>query len=122
MKNPTPLSNEWLYWDPETIHSYPNPGDPPDLTHLEVVPEKITPHVTVSKIQARLLIRELMRDIAAGVVSGLVAAILLALLIVFFPSTSRAEADESPVRLQSVNDACPTIGVDGSDAEISTLT
>ena len=26
MKNPNPLSNDWLYWDPETIHTYPDVG------------------------------------------------------------------------------------------------
>ena len=98
MKNPNPLSNDWLYWDPETIHTYPDAGDPGELSRLTVVPERI-PHARLpSRSQTRVLMRELLRDLAAGVVSGLVAAILLALLIAFFPGTTRAQTHESPPR------------------------
>ncbi len=96
MEKPNPLSNDWLYWDPETIHSYPNVGEPGELSRLEVVPERIVDAELRLRPQARVLVRELLHDVAAGVVSGLVAAILLALLIAFFPSTTRAEAGEYP--------------------------
>ena len=43
MTNPKPLSNDWLYWNPETIHNYPEPGDTgEELSELTVVPERNT--------------------------------------------------------------------------------
>ena len=108
MSNPNPLSDDWLSWDPETIHSYPDVGDSPELAGLAVVPEKITARrLPTRQPEAGVLVRELMRDVAAGVVSGLVAAILLALLIAFFPSATRAEGSEPVEKFHTVGGSCP---------------
>ena len=83
MTNPKPLSNDWLYWNPETIHNYPEPGDTgEELSELTVVPERNTGVKQPSRPQARVMARESLHDLATAVVTSLVAAILVALLMV----------------------------------------
>ena len=119
MQKPNPLSNDWLYWDPETIHRYADAGDPGELGGLTVVPERIAGVNLPTKSQTRVLMRELLRDLAAGVVSGLVAAILLALLIAFFPDTTRAQVDQSGQMLELKQGAGPQPAVDNQGVAVA---
>ena len=83
MTNPKPLSNDWLYWNPETIHNYPEPGDTgEELSELTVVPERNTGVKQPSRPQARVLTHESLHDLATAVVTSLGAAILVALLMI----------------------------------------
>ena len=89
MSNPRPLSDDWLSWNPETIHQYPASISAGNSTQLDM---KSEPVVTTQQRRptGRKIAGALLRDIAAGVVSGIVAAILLTLVIAFFPGTARA--------------------------------
>lgn len=42
MKTPIPLSDDWLYWNPETIHRYPHLSDPKELYGASIIAEKQT--------------------------------------------------------------------------------
>ena len=101
MSNPKPLSDDWLSWNPETIHRYPTEPAGRDLNELEVVPEPVAVEHG-NNVSVHLLTQGLLRDIAAGVVSGLVAAVLLALLVVFFPAAARAVVEEVPTAIAIV--------------------
>ena len=98
MKTPIPLSDDWLYWNPETIHRYPHLSDPKELYGASIIAEKTNLEDAPSTDLAKSLVHGLLRDITAGLVSGLVTAILLALLIVFFPNSTRAQEPPSADR------------------------
>jgi len=89
MSNLRPLSDDWLSWNPETIHQYPASISTENSTQLDM---KSEPVVTTEQLRptGKKIAGALLRDIAAGVVSGIVAAILLTLVIAFFPGTARA--------------------------------
>ena len=107
MKNTTPLSNDWLYWDPESIHCYPHTGDTLDFSTLKVVSEKIAPRASSPKLTTWLSIHGVIGDILRGIVAGAVAGAVLTLLIAFFPNTTRAEGDESATRTLSPLEPSP---------------
>lgn len=94
-----PLSDEWLSWDPQTIHAYPETPDVEDAEYaaLGLVAENPGPNRLLNDHSARMLAKGLLHDLAAGIISGLVAAILLACVVLLFPGVSRAAEPDSAV-------------------------
>lgn len=85
MVMPRPLSDDWLYWDPKTIHMDPDPSTvhPPNSEAKDLLR---------TQSPAQTLSMELLRYLAASLAVGMVAAILLALVVMLFPVLARAAA------------------------------
>jgi len=84
---PKPLSDEWLFWNPETIHAYPDSpeSEEPTTACLDgVVPE---PASAPRRRRPRKppIAGELVRYLVAGLAAGLASATLLALLVLALP-------------------------------------
>jgi len=87
MKNAPPLSDDWLYWDPESIHCYPHTVDAMDMPCLKSISEKMTPRTINSKSRTWLSVQESTHAFTLGIVSGAVAGTVVTLLIVLLPNT-----------------------------------
>jgi len=74
-----PLSDDWLSWDPETIHRYPDPG--PEVLDSEPASPPASPTSSTRVQRARHPVWEVPYYILLGLLSGAAAAAVFLLVI-----------------------------------------